>query len=136
MLSKVVVVPEDEFKAWYFGGDDAPEPGKALRAAEAHPDLKDLPPGLAVLTAKGCITCHSVDGKPMVGPTLKALFGREQQVQVAGVLKQVRVDEAYLRRAIKNPSLEVVYGYPNAMPRVSLTDQEVSTILGYLKTLN
>ena len=64
MLSKVVVVPEDEFKAWYFGGENAPEPGKAIRATEAHPDLKDLPPGLATLTAKGCLACHSVDGKP------------------------------------------------------------------------
>ncbi|HEX7598101.1 MAG TPA: cytochrome c oxidase subunit II, partial [Polyangia bacterium] len=32
MLSKVIVVPEAEFKAWYFGGEDAPEPGKSFRA--------------------------------------------------------------------------------------------------------
>ena len=31
MLSKVVVVPEEEFKAWYFGGETAPEPGKTLK---------------------------------------------------------------------------------------------------------
>jgi cytochrome c oxidase subunit 2 len=136
MLSKVIVVPEDEFKAWYFGGENAPEPGKVIRAAEAHPDLKDLPPGLAVLTAKGCIVCHSVDGKPKVGPTFKALLGREQQILVAGVPKNIRVDEAYVRRAIVNPAAEVVRGYPQAMPKVPLSEQELSEILGYLKTLN
>jgi cytochrome c oxidase subunit II len=31
MLSKAVIVPEDEFKAWYFGRETAPEPGKTLK---------------------------------------------------------------------------------------------------------
>jgi cytochrome c oxidase subunit 2 len=91
---------------------------------------------LAVLTAKGCVACHSVDGKPKVGPTLKALFGREQQVLAAGIPRNVRVDEAYVRRAITDPSAEVVHGYPKAMPQVPLTEQELTDILTYLKTLN
>ena len=136
MLSKVIVVPEDEFKAWYFGGEDAPEPGKALRAAEAHPDLGSLPPGLAVLTAKGCLTCHSVDGKPKVGPTLHALYGREQEVLVAGNTRTVTVDDAFLRRTITNPADQVVRGYPPAMPRIPLTDQELDDVVRYIKTLN
>lgn len=136
MLSKVIVVPEDEFKAWYFGGEDAPEPGKALRAAEAHPDLKDLPPGLAVLTSKGCLACHSVDGKPKVGPTLKALYGRQEEVLVAGAMRQVTVDEAYLRRAITSPMEQVVRGYPPAMPQTPMTEQELSEVVRYLKSLN
>jgi cytochrome c oxidase subunit 2 len=135
MLSKVIVVPEEEFKAWYFGGADAPEPGRALRTAEAHPDLKDLPPGLAVLTRKGCLACHSVDGKPMVGPTLKAIYGRQQQVLVAGTPQTVTVDEAYLREAILNPMAQVVRGYPPAMPQTPLTAPELEDILRYLKTL-
>ena len=39
MLSKVVVVPEDEFKAWYFGGEDAPEPGQEPPRRRGPPDL-------------------------------------------------------------------------------------------------
>jgi cytochrome c oxidase subunit 2 len=136
MLSKVIVVPEAEFKAWYFGGEDAPEPGKGLRAAAAHPNLADLPPGLAVLTTKGCLACHSVDGKPRVGPTLKALYGREQQVLVAGNDRTITVDEAFLRRSITNPGDQVVRGYPPAMPRVPLTDQELNEVVHYIKTLN
>jgi cytochrome c oxidase subunit 2 len=136
MLSKVVVIPENEFKAWYFGGDDAPEPGKAVRAAEAHPDLQDLPRGLAVLTTKGCLACHSVDGKPMVGPTLKAIYGSQQEILVAGNLRTVTVDETYLRRSITDPMAQVVRGYPPAMPLTPLTDQELSEVVRYLKTLN
>ena len=136
MLSKVIVVPEDEFKAWYFGGEDAPEPGKSFRAAEAHPDLKDLPQGLAVLTAKGCLACHSVDGKPKVGPTLKALYGREQEILVAGNYKTITVDDAYLRRSITNPMAQVVRGYPPAMPLTPLTEQELNEVVRYIKTLN
>jgi cytochrome c oxidase subunit 2 len=135
MLSKVIVVPEAEFKAWYFGGDEAPEPGKALRASEAHPDLKDLPAGLAVLTAKGCLACHSVDGKPKVGPTLKALYGREQEILVAGNYKTITVDDAYLRRSITNPQDQVVRGYPPAMPQVPLTEQELNEVVRYIKSL-
>jgi cytochrome c oxidase subunit 2 len=136
MLSKVIVVPEEEFKAWYFGGEEAPEPGKSLRAREAHPDLKDLPPGLAVLTVKGCLACHSVDGKPKVGPTLKALYGREQEVLVAGNYKTITVDDAYLRRSITNPQDQVVRGYPPAMPQTPLTEQELNAVVGYIKSLN
>ena len=136
MLSKVIVVPEDEFKAWYFGGENAPEPGKGFRAAEAHPDLKDLPPGLAVLTAKGCLACHSVDGKPKVGPTLKALYGKEEQVLVAGVTKTITVDDAYLRRAITSPTEQIVRGYPPAMPKTPLTEQELNEAVRYIKSLN
>jgi len=134
MLSKVIVVPEEEFKAWYFGGDDAPEPGKGL-PVQAAPDPKDLPRGLALMTANSCLDCHSVDGKPMVGPTLRGLYGKQQEVQVGGSVKTVLVDDAYLRRAITNPMDEVVRGYPPAMPEASFTPQELNEVVNYIKTL-
>lgn len=136
MLSKVIVVPEDEFKAWYFGGEDALEPGNNAPVVEAKPDPKDLPPGLAVMTDKGCLACHSVDGKPMVGPTLKALYGKQQEVLVAGNTRTVTVDDAYLRRAITNPMDQVVRGYPPAMPQTPMTEQELAEVVRYIKTLN
>ncbi len=135
MLSKVVVVPEEEFKAWYFGGDSAPEPGAGFRTAEAHPDLRDIPPGLAILQTKGCLTCHSVDGRPKVGPTLKGLYGRSEQVKVAEATQVVTVDEAYLRQAILNPVDHVVRGYPAAMPVIKVEPNELGEIVAYIKNL-
>jgi cytochrome c oxidase subunit 2 len=135
MLSKVIVVPEDEFKAWYFGGENAPEPGKNLRSAEAHPGVANEPTGLALLRAKGCLACHSVDGKPMVGPTLKALYGKEEEVLVDGQPRQVTVDEGRLRLAIQEPMREVVKGFPPAMPAVPMEEKDLAEMVAYIKTL-
>lgn len=134
MLSKVVVVPEDEFKAWYFGGEEAPEPGASLRA-DAHPPVTDEPMGLRVMRAKGCLACHSVDGKPMVGPTLKGHFGRKVEVVIGEKVRQETVTESHLRTAILKPKDEILKGYPPAMPAIALAPQELAEVVAYLKTL-
>ena len=134
MLSKVVVVSEEEFKAWYFGGENAPEPGKDLPTVPKVDVSKD-PPGLAIMRAKGCLECHSIDGKPMVGPTLKGLFGLREEVLVGEQVHMVTVDETYLRASIQDPMREVVKGYPPVMPVDPLTDAELAEVVAYLKTL-
>lgn len=140
MLSKVVVVPVKDFETWYFGGDDAPEPGKALVAANS-PALNSAgssgaeAPGLAVLKAKNCLVCHSIDGKPMVGPTLKGLYGSTETVVSGGITSTVKVDDAYIQRAIKDPAASIVKGYPPTMPPATLSAAELAEVLGYLKSL-
>ena len=133
MLSKVVVVPEESFKAWYFGGENAPEPLPV--AAPPQPAAPALHPAVALMTAKGCLDCHSVDGKPMVGPTFKGLFGKREAVLVAGATRTVTVDEAYLRQAIQEPMKTVVRGYPPSMPVMPLEPKELDEVVSYLKTL-
>lgn len=135
MLAKVVVVPESEFKAWYFGGADAPEPGGALGAATARPDLSALPSGLAVMTANGCLACHSVDGTAVVGPTFKGLYGKQEHVVAGADPRVVTVDEAYLRGAIETPMKEIVKDYPPMMPETPLKPAELDAIISYIKTL-
>ena len=135
MLSKVVVVPEEEFKAWYFGGEDAPEPGQALRAAAAHPTVPNEPMGLALMRTKGCLACHSVDGKPMVGPTLKGHYGQKVEIVADGKVRSETVDEGHLRAAILKPREEILKGYPPAMPVIPLAPKELATVISYLKKL-
>jgi cytochrome c oxidase subunit 2 len=137
MLSKVVVVPEEDFKAWYFGGDDAPAPANAVETAAKPVDTSE-PLGLRIMREKDCLSCHSVDGTPMVGPTLKGLLGRTQDVQlVGGKTRTVTVDEAYLIRSIEKPDAEIVKGYPPAMPETpGLTPRETRAMVDYIKTLN
>jgi cytochrome c oxidase subunit 2 len=76
-----------------------------------------------------------VDGKPKVGPTLKALYGREEQILMAGAYRTITVDDAYLRRAITNPMDQVVRGYPPAMPQTPLSEQELNDVVHYIKGL-
>jgi cytochrome c oxidase subunit 2 len=63
MLTKVTVVPEEEFNQWYQKGIEE-------RAAKIPSH------GIQLFQEKGCRACHSVDGTPLVGPTVKGLFGK------------------------------------------------------------
>jgi len=134
MLSKVVVVPVADFEAWYFGGEDAPLPGRAEVATAAAPAPAN--PAVAVLDKKTCLTCHSLDGSVMVGPTFKGLFGQKHAVREAGgTEREVAVDDAYLAKAIQNPMAEIVKGYPPAMPANPLTEGELKQVIDLIKSV-
>jgi cytochrome c oxidase subunit 2 len=122
MLSKVIVLPEREFENWYEGGK------KAVTA-------KGPPPGYNLYQEKGCVGCHSTDGSPRVGPTFKGLFGRKEEVITAGKEQTVVVDEAFIRNYIRNPNFVQVKGYPPIMPKISLTDEELTALVDYIKGL-
>ena len=46
------------------------------------------------------------------------------------------VDEAYLSRAIADPSAEVRAGYDVTMPSNDLTDEEIDAVVDYIVSLN
>ena len=117
MLSTVVAMPPEDFETWL--------------AAESSD-----PPGLQALKTKGCISCHSLDGTRLVGPTFQALYGKREIVVTDGQERQIVVDEDYLRRSILEPMADIVKDYPPSMPqqRDLLTDEEIDQIIEYLKT--
>jgi cytochrome c oxidase subunit 2 len=90
--------------------------------------------GKELIASKGCVTCHSSDGSPKVGPSFKGAFG--SHVELADGSK-VLVDEAYLRESIEESNKKVVKGYAPSMPlyKGTLTDQEVGALVAYIKTL-
>ncbi len=134
MLAKVIVVPEEAFKAWYFGDEDAPLPGQAPAAAASAPAPSG--PAVALLRERSCLACHSVDGTPGVGPTLKGLYGQKQTVRGKdGAEREVTVDDARLATAIREPHGETVKGYPPAMPPPRLSEAEQAQLLDFLKSL-
>jgi cytochrome c oxidase subunit 2 len=139
MLSKVVIVPEEEFKAWYFGDENAPEPGGKFLTEQAKPAAggggSADPPGLVVLKAKNCLSCHSIDGKPMVGPTLKGLYGSEETVIVGSEERKAKVDQDFLEKAIQDPMAERAKGYPPTMPPNPLTVKELADVTEYIRSL-
>jgi cytochrome c-type biogenesis protein len=117
---------------------------KALRpgapvAARPEPEAKAaLQRGRRLAEQRGCLTCHSTDGSPGMGPTWKGLPGAE--VTLADGRRIVR-DSAYLKRAILDPDIEIVAGYANgvmsgAIPGKRLTEPEVDALVRYLESLN
>lgn len=120
MLAKVIVMPEDDFNKWLE------EVGKPVGLAPADY-------GKQLFTKNACITCHSVDGSKLTGPTMKGIFGRSEQLTTGAVT----VDENYLRESILNPQAKVVAGYPPVMPTFKgiLNDEKVDALIAYLKTI-
>lgn len=89
--------------------------------------------GKKLYEKKGCISCHSLDGKPNTGPTWKGVFGRDEEMS-DGV--HIKVDENYLLESITNPSAKTVKGFQaGAMPAWRGTDREVQLLIEYIKTV-
>jgi cytochrome c oxidase subunit 2 len=120
MLSKVIVMPAAAFDSWY-----------QAKQAAATPERK----GHQVLESKGCFGCHSTDGTKKIGPTYKGLFGSRVIVVTNGKQRVVTANEAYIERSILHPKADVVKGYPDIMPTIPATREEVKEIIDYLKSL-
>ena len=88
--------------------------------------------GRALADAKGCTACHTIDGSPRVGPTWKGLFGKNESMADGST---ALVDDAFLRAFILEPQARHVKGFPPVMPKVPLTDEELSALVDYIKTL-
>lgn len=135
MLTKVEVLPQKEFDAWYQGEKKPPAAGKAGKAAEkkaaAGPDPARL------VDAKGCTACHTLDGTEGIVPTFKGLYGSKQVVLRGEAEAEVTADAAFLRRKMLDPDDERVKGFPPVMPTVRdlLTEEELEATIEYLKTL-
>lgn len=128
MLAKLIVVPEDRFNSWLEGGAlSVPNGGEAAA----------MPVGQSLIYERGCISCHSLEGSAMVGPTLKGLFGSKVTVMTAGSPREVVADSAYIRKSILVPAADVTAGFSNTMPsgRDILSDGEIGEIISYLETI-
>jgi cytochrome c oxidase subunit 2 len=134
MLAKATVVPVSDFESWYFSDAQFPK-GLKGTTPSAQAEVK-ASPALTIMNQKSCPACHSIDGTALVGPTLKGLYGSKQVlIDSKGKERAIIVDEPYLVRAINDPGLEAVKGYPPAMPNNPLTETELKTVIEYIKAL-
>lgn len=120
MLSTVHVMDPAEFDVFYANGFDDPK--------------NPMPPavrGEKKYKAK-CSVCHSVDGSPNTGPTFKAVWGRQEQLEDGS---SVTVDENYVRKSILEPQSQIVKGFPRSMPVFAgqLSEKDILGIIEFLK---
>ncbi|HSR29996.1 MAG TPA: cytochrome c oxidase subunit II [Anaerolineae bacterium] len=126
MYAPVVVVEPDDFESWVAGQEVAVPPPGEMAPAEL---------GARLVSEQGCLSCHSIDGSILVGPSWLGLYGSERQLEDGST---VVADDTYLLNAILNPGDQVVTDYPNIMPAAYsfLSDEELSAVVEYIKTLN
>ena len=127
MLAKVYVLSKKDFDAWY--NSDKKTPFDEEEKIAEHP-------GLTLLKSNGCTGCHSLDGSALVGPSFKDIFGHKVKVSENGTLKEVLVDEKYIKQSILDPNSQVVDGFnPGMMSSYKgvLDDKAIDQIIDYFK---
>jgi cytochrome c oxidase subunit 2 len=131
MITKVEVLPEEQFQKWYR--IEPPKP--ALARVKKKPDLRAE--GERLVREKGCVACHSIDGTKKIGPTFQGVFGHRVVVVTNGAEREITADEEYLKRSIFEPQADLVKGYPPVMPSQKgvVTEKEADAIIEYLKSL-
>lgn len=122
MLAKVIVHEPADFEEWM------------KKASNPYEGMTPIAAGEKLVQERGCLACHSLTGAKIVGPTFKGAYGTERALTDGS---KVVMDENYVRTSIVNPAGQVVAGYPPVMPTFQgkLTDQEISFIIAYLKSL-
>jgi len=122
MESPVIVQSEADFQAWVTEQTALPKEPEARGERWAR--------------QFACLACHSVDRSPLVGPTWKGLFGKQETLTDGTA---VTVDETYLLESIVNPNLKITQGFqPGLMPQTfadTLTPDQINDIVAYIQTL-
>ena len=126
MYAPVVVVEPQDFEAWLSGQEIKAQPPI---------DMTPVEQGAILVTERGCTSCHSVDGSPLVGPSWLGIYGTERSLEDGST---VVADEDYVLRSIMEPGSQIVAGYPDIMSPAynSLSDEELTAIVEYIKSLN
>lgn len=83
----------------------------------------------------GCAQCHSTDGRRIIGPSFKDVYGAEVTLSSGA---RVQADENYLREHIQRPGELLVEGYRNEMPSFQgrITDKELDYLIEFIKSLS
>jgi len=91
--------------------------------------------GAKAYEKKGCAACHTIDGSPRVGPSLKMPGTWGKEFDIAG--GKAMMDENYIRESLMSPQAKARPGFPPSMPSFEgqLKDKELSGLIAYIKSL-
>jgi cytochrome c oxidase subunit 2 len=122
MTAKVIVLDSLDYEKWL----------SELPATGNIPEH----PGLAILKSNGCLTCHSLDGSRIIGPSFKGLYGSKRTVITDQGEKQVDAVDDYIKRSILDPNAEVVKGFNKGLMQsysTVLKAEDIDKIVDYFK---
>ena len=88
--------------------------------------------GQELSSASGCASCHGSNGEGRVGPKWTGLA--DSQVTMSDGTTVV-ADDAYLYTSIHEPSAMRRKGAVGQMPSNQLTDEEIASIIVYIRAL-
>lgn len=125
MNAQVVVMNPKQYNVWL---------------AEVGSEDDDLPLdelGAKLYSKKACITCHTLDGSPLVGPSYLQTSQMWGQERVFDDGSSATIDDNYIRNSILEPQSQIVAGYQGVMPTYQglLNDRELDALIAFLKTL-
>ena len=104
-------------------------------SVHANPVVPTVALGKKLFSERACLGCHSINGKRMVGPTFKDLFGSERKLADGTT---VIADEDYLKESILRPANKVVAGYPprSMPPYLGMEEAELLSLIAFIKSLS
>lgn len=129
MITTVEVMEQSEFFAWY--GDTA--------KVKPFLEVDELMAGQEVLRKNACLSCHSLDGSRLVGPTFKGLYGNKRVVITAGEEREIIANDDYIKSSIWDSDADLVKGYNKGLMQNYIeivSEEEIEDIIAYLKSLN
>jgi cytochrome c oxidase subunit II len=90
--------------------------------------------GAKLYIKKGCMSCHTVDGSPRIGPSWKGIWGKSARLSDGS---DRMVDAAYVQESILHPSAFARPAYPNVMPTFEgqLKPYELDSLVAYIESL-
>ncbi len=102
-------------------------------SSSAPVDLSpDAAAGREISLNAGCASCHGADGNGNVGPKWIGLADSQVTLSDGTV---VTADDDYLYTSIKEPGAMKRRGAVGIMPSNKLTDQEIASIIAYIRAL-
>lgn len=122
MLAKIFVMTKADYDKWAKEGP-GPENGEDMATF-----------GKRLYTAKGCNTCHSIDGSALTGPSFKGIYGKPQPLTTGA---SVNVDEDFISESILNPQAKIAAGFNPVMPSFQgiIKEKELKGLIEYIKSL-
>ena len=128
MWGDVLALSPQDYEAWENGA----EPAGPVSTPGNRESMADR--GREVAAARGCLSCHTLDGQPHVGPSWRGLFDTPVRLEDGST---VIADEAYLTRSMMEPGAQIVAGYRPLMPPYQglLEPAEVGALLELIRSL-